>query len=60
MENKIENIVYSIKKTGYCILKNYYSKEECENIIKDTKNISQNIINNGEGNDLRITNFENI
>ena len=60
MDNKIENIVYLIKKTGYYILKNYYSKEECENIIKDTINIPQNIINNGEGNDLRITNFENI
>ena len=51
------NIVEDIKKNGYYILKNYYSEEFCNTIIKDINKIKQ--YNKGEGNDIRVPNFEN-
>ncbi len=57
-EINIDIIVSNIKKNGYFIIKNYYSIEQCNNILNDIKNISQNSINYGEGKDIRITNFE--
>lgn len=59
MENKIENIVSCIKKDGYFIMKNYYSIDQCDHILKDIQNISQEQYTHGEGNDLRITCFDN-
>jgi hypothetical protein len=60
MELNIDEIVYSIEKNGYFIIKNYYSSEQCQQILNDIKNISPNSIQNGAGNDLRMCNFENI
>tara|TARA_A100001035_G_C27670887_1_gene448292 strand:+ start:226 stop:858 length:633 start_codon:yes stop_codon:yes gene_type:complete len=57
-EINIDTIVSNIKKNGYFIIKNYYSIEQCNNILNDIKNISQNSINYGQGKDIRITNFE--
>tara|TARA_Y100001970_G_scaffold291956_1_gene431241 strand:+ start:95 stop:727 length:633 start_codon:yes stop_codon:yes gene_type:complete len=59
MEITINDIVSNIKKNGYYIIKNYYSSEQCKNILKDIQNLPQNNINIGEGKDLRIPKFEN-
>jgi len=59
MERNLENIVSAIENNGYFIIKNYYSIEQCNNILNDIKNIPQNSINYGEGKDIRIVNFEN-
>lgn len=59
MERNLENIVSAIENNGYFIIKNYYSIEQCNNILNDIKNIPQNSINYGEGKDIRITTFEN-
>jgi ectoine hydroxylase-related dioxygenase (phytanoyl-CoA dioxygenase family) len=55
-----KNIVLSIKQNGYFVIKNYYSTEQCKNILNDIKNVPKNNISQGEGKDLRITNFEKI
>uniref|UniRef100_A0A6C0KJV4 Fe2OG dioxygenase domain-containing protein n=1 Tax=viral metagenome TaxID=1070528 RepID=A0A6C0KJV4_9ZZZZ len=58
-EINLENIVSCIVNDGYFIIKNYYSIEQCNNILNDIKNIPQNSINYGEGKDIRIAHFEN-
>jgi len=60
MEITIDEIVHNIKKNGYYVIKNYYSSEQCNNILNDIKNIPRNNINYGEGKDIRIPFFENI
>ena len=59
MERNLENIVSAIENNGYFIIKNYYSIEQCNNILNDIKNIPKKNINYGEGKDIRIVNFEN-
>jgi hypothetical protein len=59
MELKTDEIVSHIKKNGYYIIKNYYSLEQCKNILNDLKNIPQNQLNMGEGKDIRVAPFEN-
>lgn len=60
MESKIDEIVLNIKNKGYYVIKNYYSIEQCNDILKDMDKINKKDINKGMGNDLRINNFENI
>ena len=60
MERNLEIIVSAIKTNGYYVIKNYYSIEQCNNILNDIKNIPRNNINYGEGKDIRIPFFQNI
>ena len=53
----IDNIVKEIEKKGYYILKNYMSKDFCNDIM-NTINKQKLPYNKGEGNDLRISRFE--
>jgi hypothetical protein len=58
METNLENIVSGIKNDGYFIIKNYYSIEQCNDILNDIQNIPHHQKYKAEGKDIRIHTFE--
>lgn len=57
MNTNVNYIVNEIKKNGYYIIKNYYSDDFCQSILKDV-NKNKYIKQKGEGNDSRVIFFQ--
>jgi hypothetical protein len=59
MEITINEIASNIKKNGYYVIKNYYSKEQCNDILNDVQNKPLYNIKYEKAGDIRVPNFEN-
>ena len=48
-----KDIIYNMKTYGFCIIENYWDKEQCDTALKQFLNLPRDVFETGQGGDLR-------